>query len=69
MLTSLLFQDSETPKDQTGELDVNTQSIIEKLDSWLDGLIRNLPNILVGILIFIAVFYLARYLGKLVKNF
>jgi len=68
MLTSLLFQDSETPKDQTGELDVNTQSIIEKLDSWLDGLIRNLPNILVGILIFIAVFYLARYLGKLVKK-
>ena len=51
-MISLFIQ--ETPKDQTGEIDVNTQSIIEKLDTWLDGFIRNIPNILIAILVFIA---------------
>lgn len=62
----MFFQD--TPKDQKGEIDINTGSIIEKLDSWLDGLIRNLPNILVGILVFIAMIYISRWLGQLVKK-
>ena len=69
-MRSLFIQ--ETPKDQKGELDVNTQSIVEKLDTWLDGFIRNLPNILVAILVFIAFIYIAKYAGrgirKLLKN-
>ena len=62
----LLLQD--TPKDETGEIDVNPQSIIEKLDTWLDGFIKALPNILVGIAVFVIMLYLGRWIGKLVKR-
>lgn len=64
MLTFL----QDTPKDKKGEIDINTGSIIEKLDTWLDGFIRNLPNILVGIAVFIAMIYIARWAGKMVKK-
>ena len=37
MKIPLLFTFQDTPKDETGEIDVNPQSIIEKLDGWLDG--------------------------------
>ena len=65
-LLMLFFQ--ETVKDQKGVLDVNPQSIIEKLDSWLDGFIKALPNILVGVAVFILMLYLGRWLGRIVKR-
>ena len=68
MLGTLLSFIQETPKDQKGELDINPQSIIEKLDNWLDGFIKALPNIVIGIVIFIAMLYISRWLGKLVKK-
>lgn len=58
----------ETVKDQKGEIDINTQSIVEKLDTWLDGLIKALPNILIGIIVFVIMLYVARWLGRLVKR-
>lgn len=67
MLTTILLQIS-TPQDKTGEIDVNPQSIIEKLDSWVDGIVKAAPNILIGILVFIAMLYLGRFLGKIVKK-
>ncbi len=68
MKIPLFFAFQDTPKDETGEIDVNPQSIIEKLDTWLDGIIRAIPNILIGIAIFFAFLYLARWLGKVVKR-
>ncbi|TXD50123.1 mechanosensitive ion channel family protein [Polaribacter sp. IC073] len=65
-MRSLFIQ--ETPKDQTGEIDVNTQSIIEKLDTWLDGFIKNIPNILIAILVFIAFIYIAKYAGRGIRK-
>ncbi|MGB3775487.1 MAG: mechanosensitive ion channel family protein [Leeuwenhoekiella sp.] len=62
----LFFQDN--PKDVQGEIDVNTDSIIEKLDKWLDGFIKALPNIVVGIVVFIVMLYVARAMGNLVKK-
>lgn len=67
MIRHLLFIQS-TPKDEKGELDINPQSIIEKLDGWLDGFIKAIPNILIGVAIFIAMLYLGRWLGRLVKR-
>ncbi|CAL67522.1 mechanosensitive ion channel family protein [Christiangramia forsetii] len=67
MLT-IFLQDDETPKDQTGEIDVNTQSMVEKIDTWLDGFIRNVPNIVIGIALFIAMIYVGRWAGRLVKK-
>ncbi len=68
MKIPLFFTFQDTPKDETGEIDVNPQSIIEKLDGWLDGIIKAIPNILIGILIFIAFLYLGRWLGKVVNR-
>ena len=68
MIYSLLLQNGETPKDQTGEIDVNPATIIEKLDSWVDGFVKALPNIVIGIIVFIAMLYIGRWLGKLVKK-
>ena len=54
--------------DQTGTLDVNPTSIVERLDSWVDGFIRNLPNIGVAILLVIIGFFLTRWIGRLVRR-
>ncbi len=68
MLITLLQNLAESPKDQKGEIDVNTQSIVEKIDTWLDGFIRNVPNIVLGIILFIAMIYVGRWAGRLVKK-
>ncbi len=39
--------------DKTGEVDVNPSLFFERVDSWLDGFVHSLPNILVAIVIFI----------------
>ena len=65
-LATLTIQ--ESVKDKKGEIDVNPQSIIEKLDSWVDGFIKAVPNILIGIVVFIAMLYIGRWLGRLVKR-
>ncbi len=57
-----------TINDKKGEIDVNPQSIIEKIDSWVDGFIKALPNVVIGILVFVAFIYISRWLGKLVKK-
>ena len=62
----LYFQ--ETVKDKKGEIDINTASMVEKLDSWLDGFIKNLPNILVGIVVFIAMIYISKWIGRGIKK-
>lgn len=56
------------PNDKKGQLDINPQAITEKLDSWLDGFVKLIPNLVVGILVFIAIFYVARWMGNLVRR-
>jgi len=49
--------------DKTGQVDLNPAFAMEKLDSWLDGFIAILPNLLVSIVIFV-VFFLAATIVK-----
>ncbi len=67
---SFLIQDpiQNNPNDVRGEVDLNTQSFWQKLDSWLDGFIKNLPNFLLAIILMVVVFFVARWLGRVVKN-
>lgn len=67
MLATLVLFQAEAA-DKKGELDVNPQSIIERLDSWLDGFVRAIPNILLAITFFVAMLFLGRWLGALVKR-
>ena len=57
-----------TPNDVPGEIDVNPQALIEKLDSWLDGAIRLLPNIVVGIIVLVVFIFIARLVARLVRR-
>lgn len=63
MLPPLFLQ---TPKDEKGEIDVNPEAIINKLDGMLDGFIRMIPNIGIAILVFIIFFFVARGVKSLV---
>ena len=42
-----------------GEFDLNPDAIVERLDSWLDGAVRSLPNIGVAIVLLLATWGLA----------
>ncbi|SCX89327.1 Mechanosensitive ion channel [Nonlabens sp. Hel1_33_55] len=64
-----LLQGVLEPKpDVKGEIDVNPTSFIEKIDTWLDGFVKILPNVLIAIGLFIAMFYIARWIGKTVRE-
>lgn len=67
MLHFILFL-QEPSKDVQGEIDVNPQSIIEKLDTWVDGFIKAIPNIVIGLVVLVACLYIGRWLGRLVKR-
>ncbi|BAO55577.1 mechanosensitive ion channel family protein [Nonlabens marinus] len=67
MLT--LLQDVlEQKPDVEGEIDVNPGNFIEKIDTWLDGFVRILPNVLIAIGLFIAILYLAGWIGGVVRK-
>ena len=38
--------------DKTGEVDLNPSLALEKIDSWVDGFVATLPNLLISIIIF-----------------
>ena len=46
-------------RDVPGEIDVSPASILEKVDSWVDGFIKLLPNIAVAILLLVVFYVLA----------
>ena len=51
-------------KDVPEQIDINPGSILEKIDSWVDGFVRLLPNIAVGIVVFIIFVFIARMVSR-----
>jgi len=51
------------------EIDANPQAIFERIDSWLDGFIRLIPNLVVGIVVFLVFLVLARFAARMVRKF
>ena len=60
---------AEKLKDVPGQVDVNFGLALQRIDSWLDGAIRLLPNIVVAVLVF-AIFIGLAWLAKrlILKN-
>ncbi|ASJ76372.1 mechanosensitive ion channel family protein [Granulosicoccus antarcticus] len=50
------------------EIDADTGNIFEKLDAWLDGFLRLLPNIGVALVVLVLAIVLAHLLAKLTHN-
>ncbi|NNC37901.1 MAG: mechanosensitive ion channel family protein [Acidimicrobiales bacterium] len=59
---------SSTAADTAGQIDLNPAIAIERIDSWLDGLVRLLPNIVVAIIVFIVFWMLAKLVKRVIKR-
>lgn len=59
-------QQQDTPQDTPQEIDFNPGIILERLDSWLDGMVRLLPNIAVAIILMVIVYFVARLVKRII---
>ena len=55
-------------QDVPQEIDLNPGAIVEKIDSWVDGFMRLLPNILVAIVMVVIFYFLAKLAKRLVSR-
>lgn len=55
-------------KDTAGTIDLNPSMALERVDSWLDGFTKLLPNIVVAIIVFLIFFIIARIVRGVVKK-
>jgi small-conductance mechanosensitive channel len=53
-------------QDTPNEIDLNPALALEKVDSWVDGFVKLLPNIVVAVIVFIAFFLAAKVIRMLV---
>lgn len=50
------------------EVEANPGLIFDKLDAWLDGLFRLLPNIAIAIVVLVLFYFLGRYFGGVARR-
>jgi len=55
-------------EDVAQQVDVDPGMILEKVDSWVDGFIRLLPNIGIAILLVFIFYFVAKFIGRLVEK-
>lgn len=66
-----MAQESTTPNnpaDVQGQVDLNPQMAIERVDAWIDGAVRLAPNLAVAIVVFLVVFGLGVLVGRIVTS-
>lgn len=49
-------------------LDINPGTLVEKLDTWLDGAVKLAPNMLVAVILFIIAFIIASFIGSFIHK-
>ncbi|MGB3546117.1 MAG: hypothetical protein WBA17_04040, partial [Saprospiraceae bacterium] len=64
----MFFQQDSTRNDQPQQIDLNPGAALERIDSWVDGFMRLLPNIVVGIIIMVLFYFLGRLVRQIVRN-
>lgn len=52
--------------DKTGQIDLNPKIALEQIDSWLDGFIKLLPNLVVAVVVFILFWIAARLIQSVI---
>lgn len=57
-----------TVQDVPNQIDLNPATMLEKVDSWVDGFVRMVPNIIVGIVVFVIFYFIAHLVQNLVKR-
>lgn len=61
-------QQDTTTQDVPQQIDVNPGAMLERLDSWVDGFIRLVPNIVVGIILFLIFYGVARWVAGVIRR-
>ena len=64
----MFFQNQSNKNDTPQQVDVNPGMILEKIDSWVDGFIRLLPNIGVAIILVVLFFFLGKFIQNFIKK-
>ena len=64
----MLMQDNPAVNDTPGEVDFNPGMLIEKIDTWLDGFVRLLPNLAVAIVLVIVAYILAKFVAAFIRK-
>ena len=59
-------QDASQAADVTGQVDLNPAMAFERVDAWLDGAVKLLPNIIVSIIVFAIFWFIASLIKKAV---
>ncbi len=54
--------------DQTGQIDLNPAKALERVDGWLDGLVKTLPNLIVALVFIVIVWFAAKWIGNMVNR-
>ncbi len=52
----------------TEQIDADVGNIFEKIDAWLDGFLRLLPNIAVGLVVLVLFWLLAGWIGRILAR-
>ncbi|MGJ8560881.1 MAG: mechanosensitive ion channel family protein [Litorimonas sp.] len=63
-----LMQDSPAINDTPGEIDFNPGMLIQKLDSWLDGFVRLIPNLAIAIILVIVAYFITKAIGSFIQK-
>ena len=58
----------EPQADQTGEIDLNPARALERIDSWLDGFVKLLPNLVVALIFAVIAWFFAKWIGGLINR-
>ncbi|MFD2255439.1 mechanosensitive ion channel family protein [Luteolibacter algae] len=64
----MLAQTPPPPKDVPQKIDLNPGSALERVDSWLDGFMRLLPNLIVALVLFAILWFVARLVKSIVHK-
>jgi len=68
----MFFQDQSNQNNQnqdvSQQVDVDAGMILEKIDSWVDGFVRLLPNMAVAFVLMLIAFFAGKFIGRLVEN-
>jgi small conductance mechanosensitive channel len=71
-MADTLAQDSAITEELTGQFAESYDSVIDKVEGWVNSLILNLPNLIVAVVVFILAYVLSgiirRYLKRLLKG-
>lgn len=61
-------QTAGVSSDTPGEIDLNPAMAWERIDSWLDGFVKLIPNILVALVVFILFYLIARLASHWIRR-